>query len=334
MPFSLEGAQTQDAYSDQCELQPDKNTIQCSFYCLDNPVIVQVFKRNPRMPLSQPVWDGIERFYQTGGGDTFVGPIGGVKFRSANAGQSARIFGVQTFATDVTSMASGFGGSSGSPFELDTTDGVTDVNPTTQLFIADGIFLENPVPGQAYILVNLDSPDGSIIPTYNGPTNPVDLKANQYLVRAAIVQSTANRDALGGSTQDHVVFPSTAFDGPPVEHRMTLATFVYPKVNGTISLHLTQLSGASIEVVAGMQAMLIGDPVGGALGTVNTTQATDATTSPAPFSVPTGNAGVDAVFSTSQFDTAGMLTLAPTATEFVATIAGTYLVVATVVWLP
>lgn len=116
MPFSLDGVQTQDVYTDTCELQPDKNTIQCSFYCLDNPVMVQVFKRNPRMPLSQPIWDGVERFYAAGSGDTFVGPIGGVKFRSANAGSSARIFGVQTFATDVTSMASGFGGGPGSPF--------------------------------------------------------------------------------------------------------------------------------------------------------------------------------------------------------------------------
>lgn len=114
MPFGLEGAQTADAYSDACALQRDKNTIQASFYCLDNPVMVQVFKRNPRMPLSQPVWDGIERFYPAGGGDTFVGPIGGLYFRSFNPGQSARIFAVQTFATDVTSMASGFGG--GNPF--------------------------------------------------------------------------------------------------------------------------------------------------------------------------------------------------------------------------
>lgn len=152
MPTTLSGVNTPDAYNPSCSFQPDKNTKQIVFVGTGADYYVQIYKLNPHDLLSQPLADGVERFYPAGTGDNFVGPIGGAFFRSAVSGVPAAIYGQQAFATDVLSSAPAFGGGPsccGGMSGLDTTDGVTDVNPTTQLLIGSGITLSNPSSGVA-----------------------------------------------------------------------------------------------------------------------------------------------------------------------------------------
>lgn len=175
MPVILTGELTADQYeAGGASFPADRNTRQITFLGTGAPYYARFFKINPSDPIGQPVLDGVERLYPAGSGDSLAANIGGVEFRSAVPGVPAAIYGQQAFATDVISATPAFGGGTqaccgGSGGSLDVTDGVVDVNPTTQIVIGAGLTLTNPAPGVAHL-----EGDGGIQFTADGVYGPAN----------------------------------------------------------------------------------------------------------------------------------------------------------------
>jgi hypothetical protein len=178
VPEILSGVATADGYTDACALLPDKNTQQVTFVGVGADYLVRVYIKQVDALASAPVWDGVERYYPAGTGDSFGAQCGGVFFRSAVAGSPATVYGQQAFVGDVLSAAPAYGGGP-SPFEsLLTTDGVTSVKPTGELLIGAGLTLTSPGTGIAELvaaaspaITEITSVDGSVVVT--DPTGPI-----------------------------------------------------------------------------------------------------------------------------------------------------------------
>lgn len=112
MPFSLQGELTGDTFADSiangCQFEPDKGTVQIVFAVLNADVIARFYKLVPGGP--QPIWDGIERRYPAGTGDSLGANVAGIDFRSADAGSPASVLGTQSFHGDILSAVPLFGG--------------------------------------------------------------------------------------------------------------------------------------------------------------------------------------------------------------------------------
>lgn len=194
MPVVLNGELTEDEYAGGPEFSADRNTKQIVFLGTGAPYFARFFKINPSDPIGQPVLDGTEQLYPAGSGDSLAANIGGVQFRSAVKGVPATIYGRQAYATDVLTSAPAFGGGTqaccgGSGEPLDVTDGVIDVNPTTQIVIGAGLTLSNPSPGVAQIddtdagagiEFNTDNEGGFLFVRSNNPITGIGVGYNGF----------------------------------------------------------------------------------------------------------------------------------------------------------
>lgn len=138
--------------------------------------------------------------------------------------------------TNPCPCGSGGGGS------LDVTDGVTDVNPTAEIFVADGLALTNPSPGVAHLAtVPLDVTDGSTdvarttkISVGSGInlTNPnpgeahLDVAASAYVLLASktlLVDGPIDFTGLSGAYSDLIIAGKLrALNATGVQLRMRL----------------------------------------------------------------------------------------------------------------